>query len=104
MFQFLGFPPQPESSLFDFPPPARYTCALHHPHALQRGREGGIHCGTHDCVLTRRKVQSTGGAARALKVRRASYCKLTATTEAGALILAGSLLRSAVAGVRAGSP
>jgi len=89
----------PESSLFYFSPGA-----LHLPHAHQRGREGGIHCGTH---LTRLRIDKAQGAQAAQPVRSrlgASYCKLTALTEAGALILAGTLLRSAVAGVRAGSP
>ena len=60
---------------------------------------------------TRLRIDKAQGAQAAQPVRSrlgASVHQLpstdTATTEAGALILAGSLLRSAVAGVRAGSP
>ena len=68
-----------------------------------RGREGGIHCGTH---LTRLRIDKAQGAqaAQPVRSRLGARPKLTATTEAGALILAGTLLRSVVAGVRAGSP
>ena len=51
----------PESSLFYFSPGA-----LHLPHAHQRGREGGIHCGTH---LTRLRIDKAQGAQAAQPVR-----------------------------------
>ena len=64
----------PESSLFYFSPGA-----LHLPHAHQRGREGGIHCGTH---LTRLRIDKAQGAQAAQPVRS----RLGASTDTASLL------------------